>query len=403
MRTTRASGKPGLAACLLTPPGEGGISVIALWGEGAAGFAEARLKPAGGRTAAGHTVGVRPGRLVYGFFCGESGEILDEVILGFAARDRVEINCHGGALPARRILEDLSSSGVSIEKGGAGGAFGHGARIIEREAFEALPAAQTSLAARVLAAQAGGALEHAADGIGAVLSHPPVDFQKASRALGALSATAALGIALTRPAAVAVAGPANAGKSTLVNALAGYGRNIVTDVPGTTRDAVRVPVALFGVPVVLIDTAGAAASRTPLAAEAALRASNAVAGAHAVLIVVDSSAALPDGYAPPGDRQRTLVAANKADLAPNAAGLAAVHEWGVGVVETSAVTGAGLEDLSEAMLGVLGVPLPGKDSAAGAVIFTDRQLECVRKALQAVERGDVKGVLEALKSLSSGP
>lgn len=403
MRTTRVSGKPDLAASLLTPAGEGGISVIALWGNGAAGFAEGRLRPPAGRTAKKRTVGIQPGRLVYGFFCGKSGEILDEVILGFAARNCVEINCHGGALPARRILEDLSSSGVRIEKGGVGDAFALGADVTGREAFEALPAAQTSLAARVLAAQAGGALKRAVDGIAVILSHSPVDLEKASRALRELSATASLGIALVRPAVVAVAGPANAGKSTLVNALAGYGRNIVTDVPGTTRDAVRVPVALFGVPVVLIDTAGAAVSRTALEAEAALKASTAVARAHAVLVVIDSSSALPDGYSPPADRQRTLVAANKTDLTPNAASLAAVSDWGVDVVETSAVTGAGLEVLSKAMLSVLGVPFPGKDAATGAVVFTDRQLECIRKALQEVEKGRVNGALKALASIGGSP
>jgi len=386
----KRSNRGGLRAALLTPVGEGGISVIALWGTHAAQLAARRLKGRSGKARE-----ILPGRLSYGFFCDAAGEALDEIILACAGDDRVEINCHGGLRPAGRILESLRREGVAIDAPDAADAL-RGAGLIEREAVDALIRATTDLASRVFAAQAGGALRNALDEALRLIDQGEV--VRAADRLNTLRQTAAIGMALARAGTVAVVGPANAGKSALVNRLAGYERNIVTEVPGTTRDAVRVAAALFGVPVALIDTAGVGVARDALDAVAAERALAAAQEADAVIAVIDVSAALPASYAPLERPGGVVVAANKADLAPNAATLAAITAWGHVSVETSALTGQGTEELSKRVLEALGAGVPDTSMATRAVVFTQRQVACVEKAIAALNHGRKAAAHRALAS-----
>jgi tRNA modification GTPase len=387
----RQGGEPAerLRAALLTPGGEGGISVVALWGRGAAKLAERRL--AGGR---GTRRRLSRGRLTYGFFRDENGERIDEVIVACVNADFVEVNCHGGIVPAGRVLGSLAAEGVAIEKDGALPRLMSAGGLIEREALEALISARTDLGARVFAGQAGGLLRRALEEILGLLA----DAGKGDAALGRLRTllqSAHLGMALANPASVAIAGPANAGKSSLINALAGYERNIVTDVPGTTRDAVRVEVSLSGIPAALTDTAGAGMSGGALDAEAGRRATAAAERADAAVFVIDASGPLPVGYAP-ARKSRAIVAANKADLPANKDTLATMRGWGMPVVSTSALAGEGLAGLTEAILAVLGADVPVKDAALRATVFTKRQLGALQRAIAAVEKGDIAGARGAI-------
>src|SRR5439155_7912555 len=102
------------------------------------------------------------------------------------------------------------------------------------------------------------------------------DIQQACRLLQGLHAQARIGRHLTQPFRVAVAGAPNVGKSSLVNALAGYSRTIISPTPGTTRDLLTVPIALDGWPVELIDTAGLRAAVEPLEQQGIERADRAL-------------------------------------------------------------------------------------------------------------------------------
>lgn len=353
-----------LAAALLTPPGEGGISVMALWGKGAASLAAKRLK----RPGRDEIHRFEPGRIYYGFFTDADGAALDEVLIACVRRDTVEINCHGGAVPTRLILRSLEDAGVAIQKrrtppGPASAA--------TDEAFTALFSAFTGLAARVLAAQAGGLLDDALGRSAVLIENGEV--AEARRMLESLLATWAIGAALVEPPVIVVVGPVNAGKSTLVNALAGFARTIVTDVPGTTRDAVRVPTALEGVPVILVDTAGAAAVRTAIEGKGAQMTARALEAADAVLHVYDTSVPLDEETFEPGAEGPRVIAANKADLGAEPGSLEAMRNTGIPVVTTSGLTGKGMGRLREALLSALGIPVPPRDLAEKPVVFTERQ------------------------------
>ena len=177
-----------------------------------------------------------------------------------------------------------------------------------------------------------------------------------------------------RPWRVVVAGRVNAGKSSLVNALAGHARSIVSAEPGTTRDAVEITLVLGGWEVIVVDTAGTPAGdgRAIDSVERAgiERAAEALRDADLVLRVVEAGA-----DAPAADAPGTLVVGSKADLAPAAVPAA-------GGVLTSVHGGIGIDRLADAIEGRL-VPEEMADPALldGPVPFLDRHLALVRGIL----------------------
>ncbi len=383
----RPAKKEPLTATRGTPAGEGGISVIIISGKGAGAFAGSRLVDRRGRVKGKSA----EGRISYGFIAAEDGETIDEVVVAFCDEEHVEINCHGGIVPAERVLRSLGDAGVVITEDTHPDAMGIAAGAIEAEAFAALREARTAVAARVFAGQYGGMLSGAIRQAAKQLDEARID--EARQALVALRETAGLGLALARLTSIAIVGPANAGKSTLVNALAGYERNIVTDIAGTTRDAVEVEMAFLGVPVVLVDTAGVMGAGAGRDEEAAHRAQAAARRADATIVVIDANRPLPCGYAV--GKGRGVVGANKADLGVCETTLASVSGWGGPVVAISAVTGTGLEQLREETLGLLGIGAAELGSTAGAVVFTARQLAHVNTAIEALGRRD-RAASEAL-------
>src|SRR5262249_6167144 len=154
-------------------------------------------------------------------------------------------------------------------------------------------------------------------------------------ALDELLATADQGELVRHGARVAIVGPPNAGKSTLMNALLGRDRAIVHPAPGTTRDTLEESVNVGGVPFVFVDTAGLRETEDAVEAAGVERARTAAKGADVVLLVLDGSAAIP-AELPGAD----LVVTNKSDL-PGAAGPG---------LHISALTGGGLEELREQLL-----------------------------------------------------
>jgi len=379
---------------LLTPVGEGGISVILVVGDGAAGFVSARLRTPGGAQAS-----LLPGKLAYGFFHDVAGERLDEVIAACVDESRIELNCHGGAVPVHRVLESLAADGACAMDRDETLTLASEGDMVKREAAAALEMAATDLAARVFAAQFGGALRRAADEARGALSGGSAGVERAKSILHELAESSQTGLALACRRVVAVLGPPNAGKSTLVNALAGFERNIVSPIAGTTRDAVEVPVSLFGVPATLVDTAGAGRAASALDAEAQDRRRRAFAFSDAVIVVIDGSAPLPADFKPSLPLERAVVVSNKSDLGINEASVTVAASWGRRFVSTSATMGAGIKDLSRAILAVLRVPLPDNKLATRAVIFTERQYGCVSRALERAEAGDIRQAAAALGEL----
>ncbi len=170
-----------------------------------------------------------------------------------------------------------------------------------------------------------------------------IRLRDASAKLDSLLATARPGRILRQGLRIALVGRPNAGKSSLLNALAGIGRSIVTEVPGTTRDYIEETVELGGVPCVLIDTAGLREPNDPVEAEGVALTRRWVESADVVAYVYDASAGLNEDDAEllrQIDRELLMIA-NKTDLRPGfrapdghiavsakfALGLEAISRW----------------------------------------------------------------------------
>ena len=157
---------------------------------------------------------------------------------------------------------------------------------------------------------------------------------------------------------MAVVGRTNVGKSTVFNRLAGSDRAIVTDVPGTTRDLITETVAFGGVPVSLVDTAGARATRDPVEREGVSRAAKARRTADLVVLVLDGSCPLTredlDLLGETAGRPR-VIAANKSDRPPRWSPEHVDLRTGEMIHCVSALIGDGMDELADAIAEGLGV------------------------------------------------
>ena len=333
---------------VLTPPGTGAIAVVAVVGPGAWQVASPLLRRPGGRPA---PAAPPEPAFWYGTLADGGEGPGDEVILAVVQLDPtpwVEVHCHGGRRAVRVVVEALVGRGAvevpAAELPGRG--------EFDDRALGPLTHAPTLRTAGVLLDQYYGAFR------AAEASTDPGVGQR-------LAGFAGLGRHLVEPWRVVVAGPPNVGKSSLVNALAGFDRSVVAPVAGTTRDIVTADVAFAGWPVRLTDTAGLRATADELEAAGVGLARGELAAADAVIWVFDSTDPHPV-WPTAADRLpagRVITVANKTDR-PAA--------WAVadqpGVRPVSAATGAGVAALAAAVAELLvpvepgpgeAVPLPG--------------------------------------------
>jgi tRNA modification GTPase len=297
----------------------------------------------------------------------------------------LEIHCHGGREVIRLLEEVLAAHGAhacswqELERQTAGDD-GRPA------ALAALTEAPTTRTAVILLDQYHGALHRAVAAALAALEQN--DVAQVSRLLGDLARFTHVGRHLTVPWRVVIAGAPNVGKSSLVNALAGYQRSVVAPTPGTTRDVVTTRIAVAGWPVELADTAGWREAATSLERQGIDLARTVVAQADLFLWVLDASA---EPVWPPASGTPVHLVVNKTDLGA-AWDLSQASEG----VRVSARTGTGLDDLVEA-LGQWLVPDP--PPAGAAVPFTDTLCSRVKQVHELWHDGQghaVRGILESL-------
>src|SRR5690606_26320621 len=218
--------------------------------------------------------------------------------------------------------------------------------------------------------------------------------------IAALTSRAEQGAVLRDGLTVVIAGAPNAGKSSLLNRLAGYDAAIVTDIPGTTRDPLREHLAIDGIPLNVVDTAGIRASRDPVEREGVKRAHTELARADCVLWIADAreprAAAIAAGRSAAGETPLTLVR-NKIDLTGEAPSVTSGE--GCTQIAMSVLTGAGLPALITHLKERAGVTaeVPGTFSARRRhVDALARAAGHVRAALD-VETGALELVAEELR------
>ncbi len=364
----------GTRVAVLTPAGAGAIATVAVVGPAAWTAVAARFRPAGGKPLPDCPTANR-------FWFGALGDGPgDEVVVAVKHAEPepwVEVHCHGGRRVVRWVVEQFRRDGCAevpwqeLTKPGGGRP-----RACDDRALDPLTRAPTLRTAAVLLDQYHGAFTRSVSGLLAALDRG--DLPTAADDLARLSAFAPVGRHLVAPWAVAVAGPPNVGKSSLINALAGYQRSVVAPVAGTTRDVVTAAVALDGWPVQLADTAGLREAAAGLEAEGISRARGALADADLIVWVLD--AADPSPVSPDAHSAPLLLAVNKTDLPP---------AWDLtraaGGQPVSAATGAGIPGLAAriAELLVASPPPPG-----AAVPFTPELAALAEQAHRLLLSGE---------------
>lgn len=405
-------------AALATAPGTAGLAVVRVSGAAALSVADTVFRGSHAlASVAGHT-------LHHGWAvdAARDGMRLDEVVAAvfrgprsYTGEDTVEFSCHGGAVPARRVLSALQAAGARLAGPGEYTlrAFLHGRLdLAQAEAVADLVHAETESAGDLALAQLAGALsirlraieERVADAAAEVEAR--VDFAEdvggvetprhvreaiaaVTSELDAMLVGSAWARAVREGVRIPIMGRPNAGKSSLFNALLGEDRAIVTDEPGTTRDRVSERIELSGVAVQLSDTAGVRMATHPIEAMGVARALAALEGAAVILWVVDGS----QPFDPEGDllvaslaARRVLVVVNKSDLPSQVSDEALMAHVSAGtsrLVHVSSTTGDGLDALRHELSGLLGIERAG--GLAGAVA-NPRHVDALSRARDAARR-----------------
>ena len=380
-------GHDAVRVALLTPVGRGALAVVGVAGPGAQACVARLFSPRGPQQLAD-----RPeGAIVFGCWTSAADGVGEELIVVRRGADALEIHCHGGLAASEAVITSLERIGA-VRQAWPEWLRAGGTLEIEAEAREALASAGGPKAARILSRQLSGVLEAEFARVGRLVAEGHA--QESRVALDRLDRAARVGLRLARPWRVVVTGSVNAGKSSLVNALAGHARAIVSPEPGTTRDLLETRVVLDGWEVDLVDTAGLREDGgddvvTGVERAGIVRAVAAGAGADLVLRVVDGRQIGTN--APATMSSRELTVASKADLIGNTATAPTA-----GVVWTSAVSNAGVAVLAAEIVRRL-VPEEADDPAllAGAVPFTARQMamvEGLRRVMEGMSAGNVSGL-----------
>lgn len=332
----------------------------------------------------------------------QSEETLDDGLLvhfigphSFTGEDVVEFQGHGGTLTLAQVLQAFLTAGARLARPGefSERAFHNGKLdLAQAEALADLISARSVAAQRAARRQLEGSLSQEAHHIAAELQEAlarleaTIDFpedvgelvpetveaplSRAALRLEQLLAGATYGRRLTEGLTIALTGAPNVGKSSLLNALAGAERAIVTELAGTTRDILAEELVLAGVPVRVLDTAGLRETDDPVERIGVARARAAVATADVVIVVVDATR--PEPLVLP--EQSFVIAVNKSDLAPPALERFAPHP----AVAISARTGEGLDALAQA---VIGTSVPASDAP---LLTRARHEDALRRAAAQV-------------------
>ena len=340
------------------------------------------------------------------------GQVIDSALAvlfpgpgSYTGQDCGELQCHGSPVVLDAALAAMLAAGARQAKGGefTRRAFLNGRMdLLQAEAVADLIDAETAQAAHNAVGQLEGVLSRTVaeiyDGLMAIVSrfYAVVDYpgdlqredmldtlRRAENRLEELLATFSRGKLLKLGVPTVILGRPNVGKSSLLNALLGYDRAIVTDVAGTTRDTVEEKVRVGHVLLRLCDTAGIHQTEDAVEKIGVERARAAARQASLALLVLDGSSPLTDADREAMDLARQapnlLVAVNKSDL-PRAVDIGRLADEFDNVVSLSARSGEGVSVLCDA----IGAMYPAGEGRPGELLTNARQADAVSRALASV-------------------
>lgn len=404
--THRTYEKGQTIAAVATPPGEGGIAVIRISGDEALDVAN--------KIFSGSIHSYKTHTVHFGNILDENGAFIDEGLVivmrtprSYTGEDTVEIHCHGGTLITQKVLKAALRSGARAALPGefTCKAFQNGKiDLTKAEAVQQVIASKNSLAMQAAENQLQGKLyktiasfQQKLTDIAAILEawvdfpEEGLEFASHEEMLTMLTAiiermqhllaTFHEGKRLQTGLSICLLGAPNVGKSSLMNAIVGKDRAIVTDIPGTTRDILEEEIEMAGLNFRLLDTAGIREAEEIVEREGVRRSIAAAKEADLILLVVDISnpsidsdlmAILPKG--------QTLLVWNKTDL--KAAD--ELPKLPFEAVRVSAKNYEGLEELKEAVHQI--VWKSGPPSKEEVVLTNERHFQSLDRAIQATQK-----------------
>ena len=305
-----------LICAIATPPGEGGVGIIRLSGPSAKELAQTLV-----------SVELKPRRALYSRFMANDETLDDGIVLwfpgpnSFTGEDVVEVQGHGGPVVQQTLLKVLCDRGARLARPGefSERAFLNGKLdLVQAEAIADLIAAKSSAAAKAALSSFQGVFSEKVTTLAdrvkrmrveieAAIDFPDEDIEILEQAQVAqtlatliddtstLLIQAEQGRKLSQGMTVALVGEPNVGKSSLLNALSGEEAAIVTEIPGTTRDLLKVDVVIDGIPLRLVDTAGLRDSDDTVERIGVERARAQIAEADYVVVVMSAGTVLSSG------------------------------------------------------------------------------------------------------------
>ncbi len=398
-------------SAIATPPGEGGIAIIRISGETAYEVAD-KIFTGSVTSYVSHTSHL-------GKIQDESGHVIDEVLLlvmkgpkSFTGEDTVEIHCHGGALITKKILELTLKAGARAALPGEFSfkAFMNGKiDLAQAEAIQEVISAKNELAYNAAELHLQGALSKkisqfqkelldVAAILNAWVDFPEEGLEFASleelletlesilKEMTLLSQSFYEGKMIHEGLFLCLAGPPNAGKSSLMNALLGKDRAIVTEIAGTTRDLLEDNLHLGGLHFRLVDTAGIRDTAERIEQEGIKRSRKAMDEADLILLVLDASIPLCKealSLLELAPTHKTLLLWNKADLPSSF-----IKQTPFPSISLSALTGEGillLKEMIQSQIWKKGPP--SKEEVILTNIRHKQALDCAIEFLTKVIEG----------------
>lgn len=401
-----------------TAPGTGGIAVIRISGAEAIPLTERVFRP---RNTKKQLSLCEANSLTYGQAFNQQGELIDEVVAAlfrsphsFTGEDTVELSCHGSLFIQQQLLQALIDAGCRLAEPGefTRRAFMNGKMdLSQAEAVADLIASTSAGQHRLALNQMRGGFSHELGELRNQLlhitslmeleldfsDHEELEFadrgelselaQRIETKISSLVRSFSLGNAIKNGTPVAIIGETNAGKSTLLNALLGEEKAIVSDIHGTTRDVIEDTINLSGQLFRFIDTAGIRQTTDTIESIGISRSFKALEKAQIVILMDDLSRPAADflqfvSEIQPHLKQQTVVVAhNKCDLTADIRQIELPAEWKE--VQLSAKEQVGIDDLRQILIQAVQSP---NLQASDTIVSNARHYEALTHALEAIQR-----------------